>query len=81
MQLNISFNVHRETLAIKLLDFGVQNFKYQSRFIIIIIHAYVTLMLIKLLILEHSTKGLKWWKSKYFSFIEIIKSELSRFIL
>lgn len=68
-------------LAIKLLDFGVQNFKYQSRFIIIIIHTYVALMLITLLILEHSTKGLKWWKSKCFSFIEIIKSELSRFIL
>lgn len=80
MQLSVSFNVHRETLAIKLLDFGVQNFKYQSRFIIIFIHIYVALMLIKLLILEHSTKGLRMMKG-CFIFIKIIKSKLSRFIL
>lgn len=44
------------------LELGVQNFKYQSSFINIFIHSYVALMLVKLLIPEHSAKVLKMMK-------------------
>lgn len=46
----------------ELLELGVQNFKYQSSFIHIFIHSYVALMLVKLLIPEHSAKVLKMMK-------------------